>query len=91
MPVPRRLGIRGGARYAFRMPFSMTPLAVTAYTATSAMGSGLVAQLDALKRARGGLRPNDFGSAPLTCWIGRVDGVEDTALPAALAAWVQSA
>ncbi len=69
------------------MPFPMTPLAVTAYTATSAMGRGLAAQRDALEGARGGLRPNDFGSVPLACWIGRVDGVEDTALPAALAAW----
>lgn len=65
----------------------MTPLAVTAYTATSAMGSGLAAQLDALERARSGLRPNDFSSAPLACWIGRVEGVEEVALPAPLAAW----
>lgn len=65
----------------------MTPLAVTACTATSAMGSGLAAQFDALAHARSGLRPNDFGSAPLACWIGRVEGVEDFALPAALAAW----
>ncbi|KZC23039.1 beta-ketoacyl-[acyl-carrier-protein] synthase II [Rhodanobacter thiooxydans] len=65
----------------------MTPLAVTAYTATSAMGGGLAAQLDALAHARSGLRPNDFSSAPLACWIGRVDGVEDVVLPAALAAW----
>lgn len=65
----------------------MTPLAVTACTATSAMGSGLAAQFDALAHARSGLRPNDFSSAPLACWIGRVEGVEDFALPAALAAW----
>ena len=69
------------------MPVSMTPLAVTAYTASSAIGCGLAAQLDALHQARSGLRPNDFSSVPLACWIGRVDGVEDTALPAALAAW----
>ena len=65
----------------------MTPLAVTACTATSAMGSGLAAQFDALAHARSGLRPNDFSSAPLACWIGRVEGVEEVALPAALAAW----
>lgn len=65
----------------------MTPLAVTAYTATSAIGCGLAAQLDALAHARSGLRPNDFSSAPLACWIGRVDGVEDATLPAALADW----
>ncbi|MGB3269447.1 MAG: beta-ketoacyl-[acyl-carrier-protein] synthase family protein [Rhodanobacter sp.] len=65
----------------------MTPLAVTAHTATSALGRGLDAQLDALRRARSGLRPNDFSSAPLACWIGRVEGVENAPLPAALAPW----
>jgi 3-oxoacyl-[acyl-carrier-protein] synthase-1 len=69
------------------MPVLMTPLAVTAYTATSAIGHGLAAQLDALRHARSGLRRNDFSSAPLACWIGRVDGVEDAALPSALGSW----
>ena len=69
------------------MPVSMTPLAITAYTASSAIGHGLAAHLEALRQARSGLRPNDFSSAPLTCWIGRVDGVEDTTLPAAHAIW----
>jgi 3-oxoacyl-[acyl-carrier-protein] synthase-1 len=69
------------------MPNLMTPLAVTAYTATSAMGNGLAAQLDALRHARSGLRPNDISTVPLTCWIGRVDGVEAATLPAALDAW----
>jgi len=66
---------------------STTPLAVTAYTATSALGHGLAAQLDALAHGRSGLRPNDIGSAPLACWIGRVEGVEATALPPALVDW----
>ncbi|GGY32198.1 beta-ketoacyl-[acyl-carrier-protein] synthase II [Rhodanobacter panaciterrae] len=65
----------------------MTPLAITAYTATSAIGHGRTAHLDALQAARSGLRPNDFSSAPLACWIGRVDGVEEGALPATLATW----
>jgi len=65
----------------------MTPLAITAYTATSAIGHGRTAHLDALQATRSGLRPNDFSSAPLACWIGRVDGVEDIALPAALGIW----
>ena len=65
----------------------MTPLAITAYTATSAIGHGRTAHLDALRTARSGLRPNDFSSVPLACWIGRVDGVEDVALPAALDVW----
>lgn len=69
------------------MPLLMTPLVVTAYTATSAMGNGLTAQIDALRHTRSGLRPNDISSAPLACWIGRVDGVEAIALPTALAEW----
>ena len=69
------------------MPVLMTPLAVTAYTSTSAIGHGLTAQFGALQHARSGLRPNDFSSAPLACWIGRVAGVEDTVLPAAHTAW----
>ena len=69
------------------MPASMTPLAITAYTASSAIGTGLSAQLETLRQARSGLRPNNFSSAPLACWIGRVDGVEDVSLPSSLAAW----
>ena len=69
------------------MPMLTPPLAVTAYTATSALGHGLAAQLDALAHGRSGLRPNDIGSAPLACWIGRVEGVEATALPPALVDW----
>ena len=69
------------------MPASMTPLAITAYTTSSAIGTGLSAQLETLRQARSGLRPNNFSSAPLACWIGRVDGVEDVSLPSSLAAW----
>ncbi|TCI09189.1 beta-ketoacyl-[acyl-carrier-protein] synthase family protein [Dyella soli] len=65
----------------------MQPLAVSAFTATSALGHGLESQFAALSARHGGLRPNDFSSAPLDCWIGRVDGVEDTPLPAAHATW----
>lgn len=70
----------------------MSPLAVRAYTATTALGRGREAQADALRERRGGLRHNDFGpladgQQPLDCWIGRVDGLEDIALPAELAGW----
>jgi len=65
----------------------MTPLAVSAYTATSALGRGLQAHADALAASRGGLAPNDFSTAPLDCWIGRVAGVEDEPLPPELAEW----
>ena len=65
----------------------MPALAITAYTATSALGRGRDAQLEALRARRGGLRANDFGPAPLPAWIGRVDGLEQVPLPEAYAAW----
>jgi 3-oxoacyl-[acyl-carrier-protein] synthase-1 len=70
-----------------RVPERIEPLAVTACSATSALGRGLAPHLKALHDARGGLVVNDFSSAPLECRIGRVAGVEDTALPANLAHW----
>jgi 3-oxoacyl-[acyl-carrier-protein] synthase I len=63
------------------------PLAVTAYTATSALGLGLDAHLEALQQQRSGLAANDFGDAPLPCWIGRVAGIESAALPDMHAQW----
>ena len=69
------------------MPVPIQPLAVSAYTVTSALGHGLESHLAALSSARGGLRENDFSSAPLACWIGRVDGVEGAPLPPAHAVW----
>ena len=69
------------------MPDRIAPLAVSAYTAASALGHGLTAHARALALGAGGLRPNDISSAPLPCWIGRVEGVEDAPLPAHLAGW----
>ncbi len=73
-------------------PAPMQPLAIRAYTATTALGRGRDAQREALREHRGGLRRNDLplaapGQAPLDCWIGRVHGLEDGALPADLAVW----
>ena len=65
----------------------MPALAITAYTATTALGRGRLAQVDALRARRGGLRQNDFGTDPLPAWIGRVDGLEAEALPDTLAQW----
>ncbi|NYI20526.1 3-oxoacyl-[acyl-carrier-protein] synthase-1 [Xanthomonas arboricola] len=65
----------------------MAPVAVTAFTSTTALGAGLAAQAAGLRAQRSGLRRNDFGPQPLPCWIGRVDGVEDVVLPAALQGW----
>ncbi|HEX6158162.1 MAG TPA: beta-ketoacyl-[acyl-carrier-protein] synthase family protein [Burkholderiales bacterium] len=63
----------------------MKPLAVTAYTATSALGRGKAAMLDALRRGKGGLRQNDFDRAELRAWIGRVAGLEEAPIGGALA------
>ena len=63
----------------------MKPLAITAYTATSALGRGTSAMLEALRSGAGGLQPNDFGVAPLRAWIGRVAGLEEEPVAQALA------
>ena len=70
----------------------MPPLAIRNYTATTALGGGRAAQRDALHARRSGLRRNDLGPARtdgslLPTWIGRVAGLEDAALPEALAGW----
>jgi 3-oxoacyl-[acyl-carrier-protein] synthase I len=63
----------------------MKPLAVTAYTATSALGRGRGAMLEALRSGTSGLKPNDFERAELRAWIGRVAGLEDEPVRGALA------
>jgi 3-oxoacyl-[acyl-carrier-protein] synthase-1 len=69
------------------MPSPIAPVQVKAYTATCAAGIGKAALHAALADHRSGLRPNDFSHQPLATWIGRVDGIEATALPARLEAW----
>src|SRR5687768_8329535 len=73
-------------------PPPMAPMAIRAYTATTALGRGCEAQFRALRERRGGLRRNDLpmlapGQEPLDCWIGRVEGLEEAALPDELAQW----
>jgi 3-oxoacyl-[acyl-carrier-protein] synthase-1 len=71
---------------ATNLPFA--PLAIRAFTATTALGRGCDAQLDALRTRRGGLRRNDFTAAPpLDTWIGRVEGLEEAPLPSRWSAW----
>lgn len=69
------------------VPAPILPVQISAYTATCAVGIGKVALQSALEQQRSGLRPNDFGDNPLPTWIGRVEGLEDATLPAALAGW----
>jgi 3-oxoacyl-[acyl-carrier-protein] synthase-1 len=61
-------------------------LLLSCYTVTSALGRGLEATRAALTACRSGLRRCDFDDAALDTWIGRVDGVEEVALPPGFAA-----
>jgi 3-oxoacyl-[acyl-carrier-protein] synthase-1 len=65
----------------------IAPLRISAYTATTAAGTGKSALAAALRAGRSALTPNDFGPSPLATWIGRVAGLEAAPLPRALAAW----
>jgi 3-oxoacyl-[acyl-carrier-protein] synthase I len=53
------------------------PLVLTHFTATSCIGRGLDATLDALREQRGGLAPCRFERATLDTWIGEVQGVNE--------------
>jgi 3-oxoacyl-[acyl-carrier-protein] synthase-1 len=67
------------------LPARIPPVAITAYTATCAVGRGVDALVASLRERRGGLIPNDLPEQPLPCFIGRVAGLENPALPAELA------
>ncbi|HEU0197150.1 MAG TPA: beta-ketoacyl-ACP synthase [Nevskiaceae bacterium] len=64
----------------------MKPLAISGFTATSALGRGCKAHYEALKAERGGLRHEAFESCTLDTWVGAVEGLE-APLPPALRAW----
>jgi 3-oxoacyl-[acyl-carrier-protein] synthase I len=63
----------------------VTPLALTSFTATSAIGRGLDATLASLEAQRSGLAPCAFETVALDTYVGEVVGVDDIALPAELA------
>jgi 3-oxoacyl-[acyl-carrier-protein] synthase I len=63
----------------------VTPLALTACTATSCLGRGLEATLAALEAQRTGLAPCAFETVRLDTHVGEVPGVDDEPLPAELA------
>jgi len=71
----------------------MTPVHVSAWTVTSALGRGRDVTYGAMRANRSGLKPlqpDDFGALPmvepLTTWVGHVDGLE-APLPAEWARW----
>lgn len=63
----------------------MNPVAISAYTVSSALGLGQEATLAALREMRSGLAPVKFLDLPLPTWVGEVPGVDAVRLPAPLA------
>nr|WP_145548076.1 beta-ketoacyl-[acyl-carrier-protein] synthase family protein [Variovorax boronicumulans] len=64
----------------------MNPLAISAFTLTTALGAGRAATLAALQAQRSGLAPLRFMDLPLATWTGEVEGVHGVQLPAPLSA-----
>ncbi len=65
----------------------MTPLLLSAYTATTCLGRGLDATRAALQPGRSGLVPCAFESVDLATWIGEVAAVDAEKLPESLATY----
>ena len=63
----------------------MRPLPITAFTATSCLGTGTAAHFAGLAAGRSGLTPCAFEDVALETWIGKVDGLEAVAIPVRLA------
>ena len=63
----------------------MTPLLLSAYTATTCLGRGLDATREALRNGRSGLVPCAFETVQLDTWMGEVAAVDTEKLPEALA------
>ena len=63
----------------------MNPLALTSFTATSAIGRGLDETLASLRDQRSGLAPCRFETVTLDTCVGEVRGVDEVSLPQGLA------
>ena len=59
----------------------MSPLALTSFTATSAIGRGLDATLASLRAQRSGLAPCRFETVSLDTCVGEVAGIDEVRLP----------
>ncbi len=79
-----------GLLLKFDTPYSsqiVTPLRLSAYTATTCLGRGLEATRSALRAGRSGLAPCAFETVSLDTWIGEVAAVDAEVLPESLAAY----
>jgi len=63
----------------------VTPLLLSAYTATSCIGRGLRATLATLRAARSGLAPCHFETVQLQTYVGEVPGLDEAPLATELA------
>ena len=89
--------MRGGRVASLRtVSHERQPIVVSDFTATTAVGLGKAALLDALRARRGGLRSCEFGPPELTqfgrmhrieTYIGEVEGLAGIELPAHLASF----
>jgi len=66
---------------------AISPVAVSAYTVANALGLGRDAMLAALRHRRSGLTPCDVEIAPISTYVGRVQGIESIVMPAELRAF----
>jgi 3-oxoacyl-[acyl-carrier-protein] synthase-1 len=64
-----------------------SPLHLSAYTMTSALGAGLAPTLDALRQQRSGVRHRQWESVALDTCLGEVEGLDDFRLRQDLAAF----
>lgn len=65
----------------------MNPIFLTHYTATTCLGAGNAALLQALRDMRSGLAPCRFDTVDFTTWTGAVDGLDAVQLPERLQAY----
>ena len=66
---------------------NLTPLAISAFTATSCMGAGNAATREALQARRSFLKPCTFMDLNLPTCIGEVPHLDDASLPEPFAAY----
>ena len=63
----------------------MKPLAISAFTLTTALGAGRERTLEAMREQRSGLAPAHFLDVELPTWIGEVEGLDAVTMLPALA------
>ena len=68
-------------------PDRIGPVQISAQGLACATGIGLPALAAAVREGRSALAPNDWSRVPLQTFVGRVQSIETSPLPAALASW----